>query len=204
MQMIENARTSNRPTYQPRSVPESPLAALIFNLERAVAGEDPQTTACAVKDALEVAIRRDGSFIPERFLQPAPNHYARRLIYMGADRRFSLLAMVWDQGQGTPLHDHGGDWCVECVYRGAIRTASYVLDGERDGLYQFRQKDVAYDVEGQANALVPPLDHHILDNPSDFPAVTLHVYANELTLCNAYLPVDGGYSKKICTLGYTV
>jgi 3-mercaptopropionate dioxygenase len=190
-------------SYQPKSVPETALASLIFDLERAVGDEDPMTTAIAVKEALERAIRKDGSFIPERFLRPATDRYARRLIYMGADRRFSLLAMVWDKGQGTPLHDHGGDWCVECVYRGAMRSTNFVLEGERHGLFQFRQKSVAYDIEGQANALVPPLEHHILDNPSESPAVTLHVYAHELTRCNAFLPTDGGYVKKVCTLGYT-
>ena len=84
-----------------------------------------------------------------------------------------------------------------------MRSTNFVLDAEQDGLFLFRQKDVTYDVEGQANALVPPLEHHILDNPSDSPAVTLHVYAHELKTCNAFVPIEGGYAKKVCTLGYT-
>jgi predicted amidohydrolase YtcJ len=37
--------------------------------------------------------------------------------------------MVWDRGQGTRLHDHGGNWCVEAVYRGEIEVTSYAVTG---------------------------------------------------------------------------
>jgi predicted metal-dependent enzyme (double-stranded beta helix superfamily) len=189
--------------WKPEAVVHEPLARLIYDLERAVGDFDPLTIALGVKKALEDAIRANDDFVPQRFLEPDTDRYARRLIYMGADRRFSLLAMVWGMGQGTPLHDHGGDWCVECVYRGAVKATNYRLEFESDGLCQFSATGTAVDVKGQANALVPPLEHHILENPGDSPAVTLHVYAHELTHCNAYLPVEGGYRRKACKLGYT-
>jgi len=190
--------------YRPKRCPASALARLIFNLEQAVDGRDPLTIANSVKDALMSAIRTDGSFVPERFLTPVAGSYARRLIYMGADRRFSLLAMVWAPGQGTPLHDHGGQWCVECVYRGEVYSRNYEAVSERDGLFHFRERNVVRDVEGQSSALVPPFDHHMLENRSDTPAVTLHVYPNELLTCNAYVPSEGGgYVRRVASLGYT-
>ncbi len=182
---------------------EGALAKLISNLEVAVGNGSPMATAIAVKKALEDSLRNDRNFIPERFLQPAPDRYARRLIYMGIDRRFSLLAMVWKSGQGTPIHDHGGDWCVECIYRGAMRSTIFDALGESDGVHRFAQREVIEDREGQASALVPPLDHHILENVSGETTVTLHVYAHELTQCNAFLPCEGGHTKKVCQLGYT-
>ena len=41
--------------------------------------------------------------------------------------------MTWGPGQGTPLHDHAGMWCVEGVLEGRIEVARYDLLDERDG-----------------------------------------------------------------------
>ena len=36
-------------------------------------------------------------------------------------------------GQGTPIHDHGGLWCVECVLQGRIEVRAYrPTDAEGD------------------------------------------------------------------------
>ena len=43
---------------------------------------------------------------------------------------YSVVVMVWDRNQGTPLHDHAGVWCVECVYRGRIRVTSFDLEND--------------------------------------------------------------------------
>jgi predicted metal-dependent enzyme (double-stranded beta helix superfamily) len=179
------------------------LTALCEALEQVVDNSHPFETAIAVKAAIERAVRQGNALIPQRFMEPVRDRYARRLIYMGKDRRFSLLAMVWDRGQGTPLHDHGGAWCVECIYQGTMRSTSYLLEGEIGGLCRFRKKTVSYDIAGEANVILPPLEHHVFDNPGDVPAVTLHVYENELTSCNAYFPTEGGYIRKLCNLTYT-
>ncbi len=31
-------------------------------------------------------------------------------------KRFEVLALVWKDGQSTPLHDHDGTWGVEGVF----------------------------------------------------------------------------------------
>ena len=33
--------------------------------------------------------------------------------------------MTWGPGQGTPVHDHGGLWCVEGVVEGQIAVTRY-------------------------------------------------------------------------------
>jgi len=202
--MIQELHAPQNRNYRLKSCPETALASLIYNLERVVGDQDPKGIAASVSDADMNAIRTDGSFIPERFLQPVSPGYARRLIYMGADRRFSILAMVWAPGQRTPLHDHGGQWCVECVYRGEIHGTNFEVERERDGIFYFKERSVVREVEGQSSALVPPFDHHMLENRSDSTAVTLHVYANELLTCNAYHPRDdSGYERRVTRLGYT-
>ena len=80
-----------------------------------------------MKKVLEDIVQSGGEFVDPPFLKPAPDRYARRLMHRDPRGRYTVLAMVWDVGQGTPLHDHAGTWCVECVYRGRIRVLSYAV-----------------------------------------------------------------------------
>ncbi|MAJ28453.1 MAG: hypothetical protein CMJ92_03520, partial [Planctomycetes bacterium] len=43
--------------------------------------------------------------------------YTRHLLHADPEDRFSLLALVWKPGQGTPIHDHPS-WGVIGVLRG--------------------------------------------------------------------------------------
>jgi predicted metal-dependent enzyme (double-stranded beta helix superfamily) len=113
--------------------------------------------------------------------------------------------MVWDRGQGTLLHDHAGMWCVEGVVCGRIRVTSYSVCGgdPATGVVRFQQEDVVHAGPGEAGALIPPFEYHVLENAGDAPAVTLHVYGGEMTTCHVYEPVAGGWRRRFKTLGYT-
>jgi len=108
--------------------------------------------------------------------------------------------------QGTPLHDHAGQWCVECVYAGRIRVRSFELT-ERDGdrcRFEFRSEVFAG--VGEAGTLIPPFEYHILENAGESKAVTVHVYHGELTWCHAFFPEDeaeGVYRRERKALGYS-
>src|SRR5690349_19927185 len=95
------------------ATPNSTLAKLIAGLDDCVASDEP--CCYKVKALLEDVIHGDDEFLSAEFLAPAPDRYARRLIHHDPQNRYSLMAMVWDKGQGTALHDHAGMWCVECV-----------------------------------------------------------------------------------------
>jgi len=112
--------------------------------------------------------------------------------------------MVWRPGQGTPLHDHAGKWCVECVCQGNIRVKSYELKSQDGELCRFALQEEVTAGLGEAGMLIPPFEHHILDNPFDQTAVTLHVYSQELTWCHAFEPAENGLHRQVRkTLGYT-
>jgi predicted metal-dependent enzyme (double-stranded beta helix superfamily) len=113
--------------------------------------------------------------------------------------------MVWNRGQGTPLHDHAGTWCVECVYRGRIRVTSYSVRGgdPEKGVVRFERETVVMAGVGEAGALIPPFEYHVLENADETPSVTLHVYGGEMTYCHIFEPVEGGYLRKYRELGYT-
>jgi predicted metal-dependent enzyme (double-stranded beta helix superfamily) len=184
--------------------PSTKLEELVALLDKAV--EEQETKGCcyAVKAALEHVVHSGEEFVEPRYLIPAEGSYARRLLHMDPDGRYSALVMVWDKGQGTPLHDHDNMWCVECVYRGRIKVDSYRMTSPEDAdLYTFEHETTVYAGPGEAGALIPPFDHHTICNAEDEPAVTIHVYGGEMTHCHVFLPIDGGYKRVEKTLCYT-
>ena len=183
----------------------SKVDELIRRLDEAVAARDDAERCRNVKKVLVDVVQSGEQFVEPQYLVPAPDRYARRLMHRDAQNRYTVLAMVWDRGQGTPLHDHAGTWCVECVYRGRIRVTSYSVRGgdpERD-VVQFARENVIMAGVGEAGALIPPFEYHVLENADESPSITLHVYGGEMTYCHIFGPVDGGYLRKYRELSYT-
>ena len=179
-------------------------ADLIVRLDRAVLSADDEARCRQVSRVLSEVVRT-GLELPPVFLRPAALGYARRLLHLDAERRYSVIVMVWDRDQGTMLHDHGGSWCVECVYRGRVRVTSYTVRGgdPETGIVQFAQAGELTAGVGETAALISPFEYHALRNASSSPAVTLHVCGGEVGACHVYEPVQGGWRRRYRELGYT-
>ncbi len=182
-----------------------PVQTLVRRLEEVASETDVPSLCQAVKHVLTEELGQHRVDVPPEFLQPTPDGYARRCLFRDAQKRFSVVAMVWAAGQGTPLHDHAGSWCVECVYQGRIRVTSYDLTHEKDDRVQFREVDTVEAGVGGAGALIPPFEYHTLSNPFEETAVTVHVYQGELTWCHAFHPTDeaGWYTRERRDLVYS-
>ena len=182
------------------------VGELIRRLDEATAARDDAARCRNVKQVLVDVVASGEQFLDPPFLEPAPERYARRLVHRAPEDRYTVLAMVWDVGQGTPLHDHAGTWCVECVYRGKIRVSSFSAHGgdpEKD-IVRFERESIIMAGVGEAGALIPPFEYHMIENPGDRPAVTIHVYGGEMTFCHVYEPVGGGgYRRTYKELKYT-
>jgi predicted metal-dependent enzyme (double-stranded beta helix superfamily) len=176
---------------------------LIRLLDEAVKQQEMKGCCYAVKDALEHVVASGKEFLDEAHLKPAPDRYARHLVHLDPQGRYSVLAMVWDLGQGTALHDHAGMWCVECVYRGKILVTSYSHDKEDGDRHWFSKEQSVVAGIGEAGALIPPFDHHTIENTFDEPAVTIHVYGGEMKWADCFLPEGDHYVKVRRELCYT-
>lgn len=176
----------------------------IRKLDEAVAADCVKGRCEKVKQVLEEAFHDPVDLLDPEFMQPAPDCYARRLLHRDPGGQYSVVAMVWGPGQGTALHDHAGEWCVECVYRGRIEVTSYDIQGdESDEVVEFERKKTVYAGRGEAGALIPPFDYHTIANAQETPSVTVHVYGHELTWCHIFVPTDGGYTRVRRELCYT-
>lgn len=184
---------------------ESKVDELIRRLDQAVGAPDDAARCQNVKRVLEDVVASGEQFLDPPYLKPAPEKYARRLLHRAPGNKYTVIAMVWDRGQGTPLHDHAGTWCVECVYRGKIRVTSFSVHGgdPEKGIVQFKKETTITAGVGEAGALIPPFEYHMIENAFDVPAVTIHVYGGEMTYCHVFEPVEGGYQRRYRELSYT-
>jgi predicted metal-dependent enzyme (double-stranded beta helix superfamily) len=123
---------------------------------------------------------------------PIQDHYARRELYRSPGLGYSVVAMTWGPGQGTPVHDHSGLWCVEGVWDGELEIVQYELlerEGER---FHFRAAGGMHAGPGSAGSLIPPHEYHTIRNASpDAVAVSLHIYKAPMECCSKFVPQSG-------------
>jgi predicted metal-dependent enzyme (double-stranded beta helix superfamily) len=177
---------------------------LIGRLDAAVALGEVAAITSRVKSELCDLLSRAALRLPPRYWETRSDGYARRLLHQDDSRGYTAVVMTWAPGQCTPLHDHGGLWCVEGVVDGAMRVTQYDLTEQSNGTFQFLERGQVRAGVGTAGALIPPSDYHVLGNAlGDRPSVTLHIYGGDLTSCHVFVPrADGRYERQDRSLSY--
>lgn len=170
---------------------------LIQTLDDAVAcGKLPAITD-HLRTGLCQLIRSDGIRLPPSVFQTVGDHYGRRLLYRSKQFGYAVIAMTWGPGQGAPIHDHAGMWCVEGVWQGDLEITQYEKleeDGER---FRMRPAGTIQAGEGSAGSLIPPHEYHTIRNPSDSQTcVSVHVYAGPMTECSTFTPLDNDWYQR--------
>jgi predicted metal-dependent enzyme (double-stranded beta helix superfamily) len=183
---------------------EASCRGLVERLDRAVDAGTVEAITRAVKQALEERLAAGTLELPEAFRRPRPDVYARRLLHRDPAGRYTAIVMTWGPGQGTPVHDHGGLWCVEGVVEGAIAVTHYDVRPQPGDRYEVQAGTTVTAGLGEAGRLIPPTDHHVIANAlSDRPSITLHVYGGDLAECQVFLPADDGlYVSRVKTLSF--
>ena len=165
---------------------------LVAALDAAVGAGDQHAVTAALRDALCRMIRDRQLELPACVFEPITDHYARREIYRSQAHGYSVVAMTWGPGQGTPVHDHSGLWCVEGVWDGQLEITQFELL-ERDGdNFRFRAAGGMQAGPGSAGSLIPPHEYHSIRNASpDAVAVSVHIYKAPMECCSMFVPRDG-------------
>ena len=167
-------------------------AKLVQALDAAVEAGDQHAITAALRNTLCALIRDHDVQLPDCVHEPIVDHYARRELYRSPRHGYSVVAMTWGPGQGTPVHDHSGLWCVEGVWDGQLEITQYELlerDGER---FRFRAAGGMQAGPGSAGSLIPPHEYHSIRNASeDAVAISLHIYKAPMECCSMFLPQDG-------------
>jgi predicted metal-dependent enzyme (double-stranded beta helix superfamily) len=165
---------------------------LVQAIDAAVANGDQHAITAALRNTLCMLMRDRDVRLPDCVHEPISDHYARRELYRSPAHGYSVVAMTWGPGQGTPIHDHCGLWCVEGVWDGQLEITQYELlerDGER---FRFRAAGGIQAGPGSAGSLIPPHEYHAIRNASaDAIAISLHIYKAPMECCSMFLPQDG-------------
>ena len=171
---------------------------LVKAIDAAILLGDEHAVTSALRNSLCMLIRDPEVQLPDCVHDPIEDHYARRELYRSPGHGYSVVAMTWGPGQGTPIHDHSGLWCVEGVWDGELEITQYELL-ERDGdRFRFRATGGMHAGPGSAGSLIPPHEYHTIGNPSpDRVAVTLHIYKAEMACCSKFQPQSGEWFLRI-------
>lgn len=167
-------------------------------LDRAVRGKTFQPFGAFVADVEAIRRRRasprtiarlvavrlrdlvaDGRWLAAEHREPAEDGYRQHVLYVAEDGGCSVVSLVWQRGQRTPIHDHVA-WCVVGVLQGVERETRYRL--YRDGNEQFlvRRFDRTA-LTGETGYIVPPdEDIHEVANAGDTIAISIHVYGADI------------------------
>jgi predicted metal-dependent enzyme (double-stranded beta helix superfamily) len=179
-------------------------AKFIAAVDAAVAcSSDQHAVTAALRNALCALIRDDEVLLPCCVHEAIADHYARRELYRSPQHGYSVVAMTWGPGQGTPLHDHSGLWCVEGVWQGELEITQYELLELNGARARFRAAGGMRAGPGSAGSLIPPHEYHTIRNPSaSGVAVSLHIYKRALTCCSMFHPEQGEwYTRAARQLG---
>jgi 3-mercaptopropionate dioxygenase len=133
----------------------------------------------AIGERLGALLAQDGWLAPEH-RKAHPDHYRQHLLHVSADRRLSIVALVWLPGQRTPIHDHVS-WCVVGVYEGRERETRYRAV-ESAGRRHLEAVGSIEALPGHVEVIVPSAeaDIHAVTAVGAKPTISIHVYGADI------------------------
>jgi predicted metal-dependent enzyme (double-stranded beta helix superfamily) len=106
-----------------------------------------------------------------------PEGYRSHPLYIAPDGAFSIVALVWQPGQVTPIHDHV-TWCVFGVIQGVEHEERFTLADEGECLVPC---GTHLNRTGDVSGFAPPGDIHRVRNVADETSISVHVYGTDVS-----------------------
>lgn len=106
-----------------------------------------------------------------------PDAYQQHILFVDRLVPFSIVALVWREGQQTTIHDHRC-WGAVAVVQGAEHETLYTLRNQPlPHLLPGRQTSYP---AGDVSAFAPPGDIHQVRNGGPGTAISIHVYGADI------------------------
>jgi cysteine dioxygenase len=172
----------------------------------------PAVTTCTIQDFIrELRKFPESAFLEpaqlQRFLNAHPvapdtlapylhwdrQHYTRNLIDKTA--LYELVAICWEVGQGSSIHNHHQQNCWMAVPIGRLLVQNYrtIAEDLTAGRCQIEPTDIEEMNPTQCCAVDPAEPVHKVYNPREFNhrAVSLHIYSKPFDSCVVYSEEQG-------------
>jgi predicted metal-dependent enzyme (double-stranded beta helix superfamily) len=164
------AHTEGMTTTQTRPLVE--LSGLLAGIRTAVAARVSRSdTAQLVAEQLRQHLPSPDVLTAEQRLG-SPEGYRSHTLHVEPGGSFSIIAVVWQPGQLTRIHDHL-TWCVIGVIQGVEHEELFDRDLNLIGSNDNQTGDVS--------GFAPPGDIHRVHNTTDTTAISIHVYGTDIT-----------------------
>ncbi|ALK98079.1 cysteine dioxygenase [Massilia sp. WF1] len=155
------------------------LPAFLRAFEQLVASGADESAIFRAGRPLLAALIADDDWLPAALAQPDPDSYRIHLLHLDPARRFSVSAMVWGPGQGTPIHDHTV-WGMVGMLRGRERCEEFGMPLEPGKpLVAGAVHDL---LPGDIDLVSPTIGdiHRVSNARADGASVSIHVYGGDL------------------------
>jgi predicted metal-dependent enzyme (double-stranded beta helix superfamily) len=174
-------------------MPTQALQSFIDDVEVVLAETDDQYEITERLAPRLSALLESGYRLPPEFVRPSPNRHVNYPLYIAPDDRWSLVSVVWNVGQRTPVHGHEM-WGVVGIYSGAEREIRY-LKPDPDapagpltpaGEHTWRRGEVTV-------CCTTDDDVHSVVAEGDEPTIGIHVYGGNIGTMSrpSYDPATG-------------
>lgn len=124
----------------------------------------------------------------ERYLFWDPQHYTRNLI--DKTPLYELIAICWEVGQGSSIHNHREQNCWMLVPIGRLMVQNYrvLFQDLAAGKCRIEPTNRVEMDPGSPLAVDPREPVHKVDNPRELNqrAVSLHIYSRPFDTCDVY------------------
>ncbi len=116
--------------------------------------------------------------------------YTRNCIF--DNEKFELILLCWEEGQMTPIHDHGGEECWVKIITDQFRERIY----ETSETGELNIVKSAVSNKGDITYMVDFMGFHSLENLSNSRSMSLHLYAKPIRHCNVFDQKSGQFVNK--------
>jgi hypothetical protein len=171
----------------------------IVNIDQFVAG------LCSIPED-DFEVERVAEFVKEhpvdeQSLRPymffSKSHYTRNLIFKNS--LFELIAICWEVGQVSRIHNHHNQNCWMAVPMGRLRVQNFrVVEQDEKTGYCHLEPTEAFNIHRSMPTSVDPAEpvHQVL-NLSEFNerALSLHVYSRPYDACLVYALAQNHYAQ---------
>ncbi len=150
--------------------------------------QDLQERIRKISRRMKILLGNQEDFLTSEELAGKRDNYARHLVHADRKRKFIVVSIVWEPGQGTPIHDHG-TWGVAGVVSNELGVTNYsrLDDRSREGYAELKESMHIIAPPGTITHVLPPDEEiHSMQNKTSKTTVSLHVYGQEIYECNMF------------------
>ncbi|GAB3628129.1 3-mercaptopropionate dioxygenase [Pandoraea terrae] len=147
------------------------LFNLLAQIEESLSRRPPNLPT-VVRHALRESFA-DGCWLAPKHCEGSSASYQRHVLHSDPAGRFTIVSIVWQPGQVTPVHAHHV-WCALAVVDGQLSEEVFGYNAETDLVhpkFTFEHKRL------DGSSALAGLHHiHRIRNNSDRRAISVHVY----------------------------